>query len=354
MRKLKRLRPHGTLILEVDGSKVVGEDLARLLLLIDRGGSILSASRILKIAYSRAWEAIARAERLLGVRLVEPRRGGRSGGGARLTAAGRKLLELYLEEYRRLLGRRLAVEEARIEAPELVYAGSNDLLLEHVFGLMRARGVGSIEVAWIGSAGGLSLLMLGEADLAGIHLYDPETGEYNAPYISRYWLENRVVLVRGYERELGFASRKAFEDPVEAIVSGRAKLINRNLGSGTRVRLDCLLKERSAELGKPFSELIRSIRGYGEEVKTHLDVVRAIASGRADIGLTIRWMAEKYGLNFKPIGWEKFDFAIPVESLKRKPVKAFLKALASEELRGLVKGLSGYRIGNDSGRIVYG
>ena len=354
MRKLKRLRPHGTLILEVDGSKVVDEDLARLLLLIDRGGSILSASRILKIAYSRAWESIARAERILGVRLVEPRRGGRSGGGAKLTAAGRKLLELYLEEYRRLLGRRLAVEEARIEAPELVYAGSNDLLLEHIFGLMKSEGIESIEVAWIGSAGGLSLLMLGEADLAGIHLYDPETGEYNAPYISRYWLENRVVLVRGYERELGFASRKAFEDPIEAIVSGRAKLVNRNLGSGTRVRLDCLLKERSVELGKPFSELIRGIRGYGEEVKTHLDVVRAIASGRADIGLTIRWMAEKYGLNFKPIGWEKFDFVIPVESLKRKPVKVFLKALASEELRGLVEGLSGYRVSKDSGRVIYG
>ena len=354
MKKLKRLRPHGTLILEIDGLRVVDEDLARLLLLVDRGGSILSASKILGIAYSRAWESIARAERILGVRLVEPRRGGRSGGGAKLTTAGRRLLNLYLEEYRRLLGRRLVVEEARIEAPELVYAGSNDLLLEHIFGLMKSEGVESIEVAWIGSAGGLSLLMLGEADLAGIHLYDPQTGEYNAPYISRYWLENRVILVRGYERELGFASRKAFEDPVEAIVSGRARLINRNLGSGTRVRLDCLLREKSSELGKPFNELIRNIRGYGEEVKTHLDVVKAIASGRADIGLTIRWMAEKYGLNFKPIGWEKFDFAIPVESFKRKPVKVFLKTLASKELRDLVEGLSGYRMGDDSGKIIYG
>ncbi|RLG07797.1 MAG: hypothetical protein DRN59_00545, partial [Thaumarchaeota archaeon] len=77
----------------------------------------------------------------------------------------------------RLLGRRFEIMEARIEAPEIIYAGSNDLLLEHILGAVRGEGVEPVEIAWIGSSGGLTLLMLGEADLAGIHLYDPATEE---------------------------------------------------------------------------------------------------------------------------------------------------------------------------------
>jgi len=350
---LKKLRPRGTLILEVDGVKVVDENLAKLLLLIREKESILSAAKTLGMPYSRAWEAVAKAERLLSVKLIEPRRGGRGGGGAKLTSHGEKILEYYLKEYRRLLGRSLTVKRAAMKAPELVYAGSNDPLLEHIFGLMRSEGIESIEVAWVGSSGGLNLLMLREADLAGIHLYDPTTGEYNLPYIPRYWLENSVIVIRGYEREIGFASRKAFEDPLEALISGKAKLINRNLGSGTRVQLDYLLKRKAAELGKSFSEFIKSIQGYEKEVRTHPDVVRAIASGKADIGLTIRWAAERYGLNFKPIGWEKFDFAISIESFKRKSIKTFLKVLASKEFRKLAEELSGYRIDVDSGKVIY-
>ena len=353
MNTLKKLKPRGTLILEIDGVKVIDENLARLLLLIRRKESILSAAKALNIPYSRAWEAIAKAERILNIKLIEPKRGGRGGGGAKLTSRGEEILNRYLEEYRRLFNKRFSIEEVEAEAPEIVYAGSNDPLLEHIMGFMRDQGVESIEIAWIGSTGGLTLLMLKEADLAGIHLYDPETGEYNLPYLSKYWLETKAILVRGYEREIGFAFRKHFDDPLNALVTGEAKIVNRNLGSGTRVRLDYLLKRKAEEMGKTFRELVKSIKGYENEVKTHLEVVREIIAGKADLGLTIRWAAEKYGLKFKSLGWEKFDFAISLDSYKRPQLRKFLKILSSKDVRNLAEELRGYRVGEDCGKVIY-
>ncbi|RLG03924.1 MAG: MolR family transcriptional regulator, partial [Thaumarchaeota archaeon] len=52
--------------MEKGGRRVVDEDLVKLLILIDRTGSLLSASSSLGLSYSRAWEAVARLERALG------------------------------------------------------------------------------------------------------------------------------------------------------------------------------------------------------------------------------------------------------------------------------------------------
>jgi len=350
---MRRLRTRVTLIFEIGENKVIDEDLAKILLLIEKTGSILSASKTLGLTYSRVWEAIARAERILRVKLIEPRRGGRGGGGAKLTARGEKLLQRYVEEYRRILHRRLTVEKRGTEAPELVYAGSNDVLLERIFGLLREMEVETIEAAWIGSSGGLASLMLGEADLAGIHLYDDARDEYNTPFLERYWLKNRVILVRGYERELGFASRKPIEDPIEELVEGKARLVNRNLGSGTRVYLDHLLRKKAEEMGEKFGHLIKKIDGYENEVKTHFEAAKAVAENKADMGLTIRLAAEKYGLNFKPVKWEKFDFAIPVEAAEKKPIKAFLKILKSKKFTEISGRLPGYRVSQETGEVIY-
>lgn len=218
--------------------------------------------------------------------------------------------------------------------------------------MMRRRGVEFIEIAWIGSSGGLSSLMLGEADFAGIHLYDEETGQYNVSFISRYWLEGKVALVRGYERELGFAYKSEIRDPLKALVKGEAKLVNRNLGSGTRVYLDYLLRREADALGISFRDLVKRIKGYENEVSTHLDVAKAIALGRADVGLTLRWVAARHGLKFKPVRWESFDFAASLEKLGKKPLKAFLESLRSEELRETAEKIQGYRLPPDLGEVI--
>ncbi len=353
MELLSKLRARATVVLELDGSVVLDERSAKLLLLVDKRGSILAASKALGMPYSRAWEAIARIERLLGARIVESKRGGRGGGGARLTEAGRKLLDIYVEEYWRLLGKPLEAPEAGVEAPELVYAGSHDLLLERILGELRRKGYSHVEAAWIGSSGGLASLMLGEADVAGVHLYDPATGKYNEPFLDRYWLRDKVVLVRGYDRELGFAHRGGIQDPLAALLEGKARLINRCLGSGTRVYLDHLIERKAREMSIDPEEAKKRVKGYETEARTHIEVARAIALGEADVGLTTRWAAAQYGLEFTPVTWERFDYAVPLTRLDKASVKAFLEALKPENLEKLAAELPGYRVPRDAGSMIH-
>jgi len=336
----------------VDGV-VIDEDTAKLLLLIDRFGSILRASKSLGIAYSRAWERISRIERALGAKIVEAKRGGRGGGGARLTPLGKEIVDRFLEEYRRLFGRGLLEEGAT--APRLleqrpIYAGSHDIAMEKLLGIVRSAGF-DVEIHWIGSVRGLASLMLDEAWVAGIHILDEESGQYNEPLISRLGVATRIALFRGYDRLQGFALRRpmTLNEVAEKLLHGELKLVNRCWGSGTRILLDSFLRRECARLGIDPREIPRRVRGYLDEVSTHIEVAQRIASGEADVGLTIEWAARAYGLHFVPLRWERFDIAIHVEKLETRFVKKLLEVLTSPDFVEELKKLPGYRVPGDMG-----
>ncbi len=332
---------------------VVDEDLARLLLLIDRLGSILRASRALGIPYSRAWERIARAERVLGEKLVVVRRGGRGGGGASLTDLGRELVARYLMEYKRVTGRNLELPKlGETEISIAVYAGSHDLALERLVGILRERGT-LLEVHWLGSARGIAALMLGEADVVGMHILDPQSGEYNLTYLKSVGLRGRVALVRGYERLQGFVTRRPMEldEIVRGLLRGELTLVNRCFGSGTRILLDYVLETWAKRMGIDPASIPRRVRGYDREAMTHIEVAESVAKGEADVGITIAAAARLHGLSFTPITWERFDFAIPVEKLSTPTIVKFIDALKSDYFLRVLESLEGYRSLPETGHI---
>ena len=332
---------------------IMNRNVAELLREIDAKGSILAACRALRMPYSRAWESIARLERALGKKIIEPVRGGRGGGGTKLTELGRALVEEYFRRYPIAVKDKGGVS-SRVRLPELMIAGSHDPLLENALGLFKAKNaLTDVEVSWIGSAGGLSALMLGEADIAGVHLYDPETGEYNVPFLKRYWLSDKAVIVRGYARELVLAyspnvELRGFED----VLLGRVKIVNRVLGSGTRVIFDVLLTREAAKLGLHPRDIKRNVRGYNDEVMTHYDVARHIVEGRADAGLTLRFIADLYGLHYKHVCWEKYDFAIRMDRFERAAVKAFVDFLKTD-IKEIINKYKGYKADKNTGEIIY-
>ncbi len=356
----KELIPKIILVLEYDGTIVLDDASAKLLAMVDRYGSILAAARKLKISYSRAWEAIARIERILGVRVVEARRGGRKGGGTKLTDDGKRLLKRYVEFFEKLTKSKFDVSEAdlRIRMPDLVYMGSHDPAVEYVIGLLKDLGVREVEVLWVGSGCGLAALTLGETDIAGVHLYDPETGEYNIPYLKKYWLSDYAVVIRGYMRELGVVHRlgesASINDIIEGMLKGYLKYVNRNRGSGTRIFADHFMVKYASELGLnvKLEELKHRIKGYDLELNTHNDVASAVARGDADVGFTIRLVAEGYGLNFIPITWEHFDFIVPRDRLEKSSVRTFISLLRSDKFKLYISRLSGYRPHPELGSIV--
>ena len=342
------------LLIELRGKTVMNRDTAFLLRAIKEKGSILAACRAMGIPYSRGWEMIARLERALGFKVIEATRGGVRRGGTRLTEAGEQLLKVYFEKYEKLAGKREEVlKEAR--EPDIVVAGSHDPVLEELLEKFREDvSEADIEVSWIGSAGGLSSLMLSEADIAGTHLYDEKTGAYNIPFLERYWLEDKVVVIRGFERSIGFAYHPSIEfRGLDDILESRVRVVNRILGSGTRTYFDILLKKRAAEKKIDPSLIPRLVKGYSLEVKTHYDVAKTILDGKADVGLTLKYIAEKYGLNYVHIQWENYDLVVHLNSLNKKYVKKLLDYLKSPQAVNTIKTAKGYRLPLNYSKLIY-
>lgn len=220
-----------------------------------------------------------------------------------------------------LLGRDLRVAD-------LVVLGSHCAGLDWLLSQMSRRGYVA-QTMPLGSTAGLDAVRRGQADLAGIHLLDPVTGEYNRPFI-----DDSIEWVAGYGRKQGIVYRRG--DPrfegrtIAEILSGtmreeRCLMVNRNAGSGTRVLIDQLLAEAAGEGAEPA--------GYQNQTRSHNAVAAAVAQERADWGMAIEQAAQRYDLGFVPCRDEQFDFVIPRSRLDREPVRAFLQLLGETETR---------------------
>lgn len=182
----------------------------------------------------------------------------------------------------------------------------------------------------VGSLGGLIALKRGEAHLAGTHLLDPDTGEYNIRFVHQYLDPTSVKMFTFAHREQGFIVHRGNPHDVQDVTDlMRVRFVNRQKGSGTRQLLDYQL----AQHGLSGDE----ITGYYHEEFTHLAVAAAVASGVADTGIGVRRAAIALDLDFVPIGWERYDLVIPDIFLEQaNPVlqllndKAFKQRLAAQ------------------------
>jgi putative molybdopterin biosynthesis protein len=219
-----------------------------------------------------------------------------------------------------------------IKPADLMVIGSHCIGIDVIFRLMRDKNPElRFKIINVGSSGGISAVKRGEADIAGIHLLD-ESGEYNVPYLKRYGVRN-AILVKGYLREQGIIVAKGNPLKIESIkdiVERGATIVNRNRGSGTRILFDMYLKEVAEEIGQSFKSLTQGIKGYNIEAKSHTSVAVAVLMGKADAGVGIRTVAERYGLDFIPLKGEEYDFLIPKERFDMEKIKEFLDVLTSE------------------------
>lgn len=241
----------------------------------------------------------------------------------------------------------LLVPAAAVERTILV-VGSHDLALDllecHLSGNPEGIRLASVHV---GSMGGLRALAQREAHLAGTHLLDPATEEYNVPYIKRILPEMHLKLINLAYREVGLMVLPGNPKGIlglNDLAREDVVIINRQRGAGTRILLDHLLRRNGLEPG--------AIRGYEREVTTHTMVAAAIVGGTADTGLGIRAAAKALGLEFVPIASERYDLAIPQEHFNHPGVQQILQTVRSEPFRRAVLELGGYDLSH-SGSLMY-
>ncbi|MCB9754630.1 MAG: molybdopterin biosynthesis protein [Myxococcales bacterium] len=229
-------------------------------------------------------------------------------------------------------------------APDLTIIGSHCVGLELLADLLDADGL-RVRLIAEGSQGGLFAAARELCDIAPIHLHDPETDTYNAPFVPE-----GCVLAPGYGRMQGlltrpgdprFAGRRGprarpFALP-EIVLDPGVIMVNRNRGSGTRLLIDRLLAPLRARREAAGDGASPRPRGYHHEARSHQGVATCVAQGRADWGVAIATVARDAGLEFAPIGEERYDFVIPRARAERAPVRRFLELLASAGARARLR-----------------
>ena len=210
-----------------------------------------------------------------------------------------------------------------LELADLVVIGSHCIGLDYLLGELQRQGVRSKFLA-VGSTAGLDAARRGECDVAGVHLLDPKTNEYNRPFVTP-----ALELVRGYGRQQGivfrrgderFEGRSAQEAVARAVDDPACLMVNRNQGSGTRALIDRLLGGVRPQ-------------GYAIQPRNHNAVAAAVVQGRADWGVTLDTVARSAGLGFLPVQAEQYDFIVPRSRADRPGIVAFRQLLQDPAVR---------------------
>lgn len=214
--------------------------------------------------------------------------------------------------------------------------GSHDPMLDLLSAHVSDRFPGSrLTSASVGSMGGLVALKRRETHLAGMHLLDESSGEYNLPYIKKQIPEIPVQVVTFAHREQGLLVKPGNPLGIASLDDlPRVRYVNRQRGAGTRLLLDFELRKRGIAP--------ESIPGYELEEYTHLAVAVAVASGLADCGLGVRQAAIALGLDFVPVGWERYDLVIPQEHAGHPVVVQTLDVLRSAAFITALSAVPGY------------
>lgn len=220
----------------------------------------------------------------------------------------------------------------------LRFAGSHDPAAATLAARLPAVSPGwTMQMTFTGSLGGLIALARGEADLAGSHLLDVETGSYNEAYVRRLLPGQRVALLTVAHRRLGLMvrpDRAARVDGLHSLAAGGVRFANRQPGSGTRVWLDSQL----AALGIDPA----NIAGYDYTLATHTAVAQSVAAGQADAGLGVETAALAFGLHYQHLARERYDLVIPEAGWHGGGVQAMAQWLASEAGQLTIRALGGY------------
>jgi molybdate-binding protein/DNA-binding XRE family transcriptional regulator len=199
--------------------------------------------------------------------------------------------------------------------------------------------IGGAEVIHAPGSSQLALdwLRAGHVHLAGTHLEDSKTGEFNLPFVRRQFVRQDMTVITFAEWEAGFVvaegNPKAIQR-IEDLAKKNVRFVNRETGSGSRSLLDKLL--RSAGLSAT------NVRGYDRTVAGHLAAAYTVVSGEADCCIATQSAARAYSLDFVPLHRERYDFVLRRETLGLPQAKAFLDVLQRADLRRKLETLAGY------------
>jgi molybdopterin molybdotransferase/putative molybdopterin biosynthesis protein len=238
------------------------------------------------------------------------------------------------------------LRDRRLVEEEIVVAGCDPAIFLVGEYLRRRQDKASV-VGWtMGSAAALDAVKRGEVHMAGIHVQDAKSGEWNLPYLRRHLNVQgfTVVTFAGWEAGLivKHGNPKSIRD-VEDLARKGVQVVNREEGAGARFLLDRRLVTASI---KPHQ-----VKGYERLAGSHLEVARCVADGMADVGMGMRSAARLLNLDFIPLQEERYDLVIPTDHLTDHPILSmFLDTIVSRPFRTEIEALGGYDM-RETGKV---
>ena len=227
-------------------------------------------------------------------------------------------------------------------------AGSHDFLVEHLVKYVTRQNSGvSIQPTYIGSLEGLMMLYRNMCDVAAIHLLDPNSKQYNLPFIKQLFVNEPITVMRLAAREQGLIVAKGNPKGIKNfhdLTRDDVVFVNRQKGSGTRFLLDFHLENKEIVPDK--------IKGYDNEEWTHLSTASLISGGKADAALGIQSAACKLDLDFVPICAEQFDLVFRWTKQNQSSLQLLIDILEVTNFKESLQDKEGYDV-SELGQIIY-
>jgi putative molybdopterin biosynthesis protein len=199
----------------------------------------------------------------------------------------------------------------------------------------------------MGSSIAIGALKRGEVHVAGVHLIDERSGAWNLPYLDRNLKGIDCLVVTFAHWQEGLIVRQGNPKKIRGVqdlARPGVKIVNREPGSGARRLLDRQLESSGIQPAK--------VRGYDNEVLSHLEVAARVKADLADAGVGIEAAASICGLDFIALQRERYDLVIPKTHYDALPgLRRLLDMMVSKTFRDELDGLGGYDTG-EIGRVV--
>jgi molybdate transport repressor ModE-like protein len=315
--------------------------LIELLVQVHEQGSLLTAAKEMSLSYRHAWDLVRQAQDQFKAPLLNMERG----KGSTLTPLAEKIvwadhrIGARLKPVLDSLASELAAELRRAlnEAPTLLRVhASHGFAIEQLIERLTRDGL-SIEFTYGSSSAAVAALHDGDCDAAGFHIPMGPMQQAALAHYSRWLSGEELTIIDIATRRQGLMVRAGNPKEVFALsdlARGNVRFINRNVGSGTRLLLEGLLRAQDIDPS--------SIAGFEQGEYTHAAVAAYVASGMADVGFGLEPPARHFKLDFVPIASERYFLLCRNAVMDSPAIQIVVRALRNPEFRQVLDSLPGY------------
>ncbi|MCZ7676949.1 MAG: helix-turn-helix transcriptional regulator [Roseovarius sp.] len=216
------------------------------------------------------------------------------------------------------------------ERPPIVL-GSHDPLLDWAIRASRCGLASYVD----GSLDGLARFVEGGGVATGLHVFDPGSGRWNVPAVTRAAAEQDAVLVAFAGRRRGLVVRPDGPRPERLADLAGLRVTPRQPASGTAGLFDTLAAQDRLDLASV---------SFTEAARTEDEAAESVRHASADATFGLEAVARRFGLDFVPVIEEEFALLADRKAWFDPPMQTLMAFLGTAAFRDRAETSGGYDV----------